>query len=400
MDAPALPQNQEKDEQAFSENVTILVKEDKTYYIIGTAHISRKSVEEVRDVIEQVRPDTVCVELCETRYNAMINEDHWKKLNIIQVIRQGKALMLLANLALSSFQRKMGEQMGVKPGAELKEGVDAANDVGAKLVLADREIQITLKRTWRNLSFWKKFLVISGLLESVIFSEKMSEEDLEKMKERDQLSDMMEEFAKAMPSVKEPLIDERDQFLMSKVEEAEGEKVVAVVGAGHVAGMTRHFGKPVDRERINTPPPPSRFLGVFKWVIPVVILAMFAKGYYDHQGETFQQMLYSWILPNSIGAGLFAIIARAKIITVVAAVLAAPLTSLVPLIGAGMVAGLVEAYLRKPTVQDCEHIPDDIKTIGGFYRNQFTSVLLVFLLTYLVSGIGTLIGASLLSRFL
>ncbi len=385
---------------AFSDNVTILERGNKKYYIVGTAHISQKSVEEVRHVIETIRPDTVCVELCETRYKALTEDNHWKKLNIIQVLKQGKALMLLASLAMSSFQRKMGEKLGVKPGAELQEGVKVAEEVGATLVLADREIQVTLKRTWANLSIWKKSMVLMGLMESVIASEEVSEEELEKMKERDHLSDMMAEFAKQMPQVKEPLIDERDRFLISKVQDAPGDTVVAVVGAGHVPGMEKHFGTEIDRDAINVIPPPSMFFQVMKWLVPMVVLALFAKGYFDHRGEDFQNMIYAWVLPNAIGSGLFTLFAGARFPTVIAAALAAPITSLNPTIGAGMVAGFVEALIRKPTVEDCEAIPEDIKTFKGFFRNGFTRVLLVFFMANLGSMFGTWIGVTWLVNIL
>lgn len=378
----------------FGDNVTLLEKDGRSFYIIGTAHVSAKSVEEVAHVIETLRPDTVCVELCATRHQALTQENQWKKLDVVQVIRQGKALMLLANLALSSFQRKMGEKMGVKPGAELLMGVTKAKEVGAELVLADRDIQVTLKRTWGNLSFFKKMMVLSGLFESVISKEEISEEDLEKMKERDQLSAMMDEFAKAMPEVKEPLIDERDRFLMSMIEEAPGKTVVAVVGAGHVKGMVNHFGKPVDRDAINLIPEPSIVWRVLKWVVPLAILALFARGYFLHQGESLQDMLMAWVLPNAVGAGVFTIIAGGRFLTVLSAAAAAPITSLNPAIGAGMVAGLVEALLRKPNVADCENIPEDIQSVRGFYRNPVTRVLLVFFLSSLGSAIGTWVGLS------
>jgi len=378
----------------FSDNVTVLERDDKTYYLVGTAHVSKKSVEEVKQVIEAVQPDTVCVELCETRYKTLIDEGQWKKLNIIEVLKQGKALMLLASLALSSFQKKMGEKLGVKPGAELMAAVEAAEAANATLVLADRDIQVTLKRTWGNLSFWKKMMTMGGLIESVFAREEISEEELEKLKERDQITDMMAEFAKALPEVKKPLIDERDQFLMSKIEEADGKKIVAVVGAGHVAGMVHHFGQPVDREAINRIPPPSKMTRFLKWAIPAVILSLFAYGFYQHRDESWEQMFWAWILPNSILTGLFTLLGGGKLLSAATGVLAAPLTSLNPTIGAGMVVGLVEALLRKPTVADAERIPEDIKSLKGFFRNPFTKVLLIFFLATLGSALGTFIGGA------
>ena len=377
---------------AFSDNVKILERGDKTYYILGTAHISQKSVEEVNQVIEEVQPDTVCVELCQTRYESMTQEDQWKKLNIIQVVKQGKALLLLANLALSAFQRKMGQDLGVKPGAELLESVNKAKEVGAELVLADRDIQTTLKRTWANLSFWKKFMVMGGLMESVVFKEKISEEELEKLKESDQLSEMMDEFAKAMPEVKKPLIDERDEFLTSKIREAPGQKIVAVVGAGHVPGMVKKWDMDIDREVIDVIPPPKKWVKSLKWVIPILIMALFTVGFYKHQGQGLQDMIIAWVLPNAIGSALFTIFAGGHLLTILTAGLAAPITSLNPALGAGMVAGLVEGLIRKPSVEDCERIPEDIESVRGFYRNNFTRVLLVFFMANMGSAIGTWVG--------
>ncbi len=379
---------------AFSDNVSILERDGKTFYIVGTAHVSQKSVDEVREVVREVKPDTVCVELCETRYKTLMDDSQWKKLNIIEVLKQGKALMLLSNLALSSFQKKIGEKLGVKPGAELMAAVETAEEVDARLVLADRDIQVTLKRTWRNLPFWKKMMALGGLVESVFTREEISEEELEKLKERDQLSDMMQEFAKVMPEVKEPLIDERDRFLMSKIEEAEGETIVAVVGAGHVEGMKQSFGQTIDREAINQLPPPSMTVKVLKWLIPAIILSLFAYGYYQRRDESLEQMFWAWILPNSVLTGLFTLLGGGKLVSAIVGVLAAPITSLNPTIGAGMVVGLVEAFLRKPTVADCERIPEDIKTWRGFFRNPFTKVLLIFFLATLGSAIGTFIGGA------
>jgi len=379
---------------ALPENVVVLERGDKTYYLLGTAHISQRSVDEVGQLIEEVQPDTVCVELCQTRYETLTNENQWKKLNVVEVLKQGKALLLLANLALSAFQRKMGRDLGVKPGAELLAAVEQAEAHEAELVLADREIQITLKRTWGNLSFWRKMMVMAGLVEAVVVREKISEEDLEKMKESDQLTEMMEAFAKEMATDKKPLIDERDQFLMSSIEEAPGQKIVGVVGAGHLKGMQDWFGTTVDREEISKIPAPSKVLTVLKWVIPLVILGLFAVGWHNREEMDFVQMLYAWILPNAIGSALFTVFARAHILTIITAGVAAPITSLNPAIGAGMVAGFVEAMLRKPSVEDCERIPEDIESLKGFYSNRFTRVLLVFALATLGSALGTWVGGA------
>jgi len=373
-------------------NTVTLTKGDKTYHILGTAHVSQKSVEEVEQLIQEVAPDTVCVELCATRYQALTDKNRWQKLNVFEVIKQGKTLFLLANLALTSFQRKMGDQLGVKPGAELVAAVDAAERSGAMLVLADRDVQVTLKRTWARIPWWKKMMVLSGVFESLWAKVELKEEDLEQMKDKDHLSHMMEEFARELPEVKEPLIDERDRYLMSKIEQAEGETIVAVVGAGHVQGITEHFGSKVDLPALESLPPRNAWAGALKWLIPILVLAAFYVGYSKHSGETLEEMLYAWVLPNSFMAALLSAIAGAKLLSILTAFFASPLTSLNPTLGAGMVVGLMEAWLRKPTVEDMEALPADIKSLKGFYRNPFTRVLMVTVFSTLGSALGAIVG--------
>jgi len=375
-------------------NVTTLQRGDRTVYIVGTAHISEKSVVEVRETIETVRPDTVCVELCKTRFEALRDETRWEKLDIFQVIRERKVLFLLSSLALSAYQKRLGAMLGVSPGAELLEAVDAAADVGAELVLADRDIQATLKRTWRNLSFFNKLKVLGALIEGALSREEITEADLEKLKDRDHLSDVMESFAKAMPQVKVPLIDERDQFLMSAVEDAPGTIVVVVVGAGHVAGMVNAAGQRADREALSVIPPGSQFTKLLKWVIPTLILAAFYWGWHNRDTTDIYTMVMAWLIPNSVAAALFSAIAGAKLISIITAFVASPITSLNPTIGAGMVVGLVEAWLRKPTVADAKLLGDDMQSIRGVYRNPFSRVLLVAVAATMGSAVGAWIGTA------
>jgi pheromone shutdown-related protein TraB len=378
----------------MSDNVTVLHRGDRVFYLIGTAHISERSVAEVREVIQRVRPDTVCVELDPTRYEAMTDESRWRRLDIFQVIREKKVLFLLANLALSAYQRRLGQTLGVKPGAEMLAAVDEAKAAGAGLVLADRDIQATLKRTWRNLGFREKVTVLGALVEAFLSREQITPEALEALKERDHLSDIMKEFARLMPKVQVPLIDERDRYLMSSVEEAPGRQVVAVVGAGHVEGMVRYFGQPQDRAELSVIPPPSRWAGVVKWVLPTLIFGAFFWGAAQHGSERFADMLRAWVIPTSVMCALLTIVAGAKLLSVVTAALCSPLTTLNPTIGAGMVVGLVEAWLRKPTVADCERVPDDMTSLRGIYRNRFTRVLLVAALSTVGAALGAWVGAS------
>ncbi|MEZ4264932.1 MAG: TraB/GumN family protein [Myxococcota bacterium] len=377
-----------------SEHVAVLRDGAKTYWIIGTAHVSSDSVREVREVIETVRPDTVCVELCKTRYESLTDESRWKKLDIFQVLRQGKGLLLLANLAMGAYQRKLGAELGVEPGAELLEGARAAADVGAELRLVDREIQVTLRRTWANVGFLKKAELVGAILTATVSNEKIDSTAIEDLKARAQLSEMLEEFARILPEVKAPLIDERDRYMISGVEEAPGERVVAVVGAAHVPGMREAFGSTVDRAALDELPAPSRWGKVLKWLIPGLVLAAFAVGASRQGGQTLEAMLYAWILPNSIACAVLTALAGGKPLSIITGFIASPITSLNPMLGAGMVVGLVEAWSRRPTVQDAENINRDVQSLRGFYRNPFTRVLLVVFASTLGSALGAWVGAT------
>lgn len=378
----------------LSDNVTHLQHRGRDIYLVGTAHISERSVDEVKQVIDEVRPDTVCIELDATRYRTLVDDSAWRQLDIFQIIKQRKVLYLLTSLVLSAYQRRLGEELGVRPGAEMLAAAQGAETVGAELVLADRDIQATLKRTWRNLSFWNKAKLVSSLLAGFFAAGKITAEQIEELKDRDTITDMMNEFSRAMPQVQVPLIDERDRYLMSSIQDAPGKTVVAVVGAGHVDGIVRHLGEEIDRKALEEIPPPSRATGALKWVIPAIVLAAFYYGYREHSGEGLTQMVYAWVLPNSVLAGLLTMFGGARPLTVLVAFVASPVTSLNPTLGAGMATGLVEAWLRKPTVDDCERLSEDSQSLRGMYRNRFTRVLVVALLTTIGSALGGWIGAT------
>jgi pheromone shutdown-related protein TraB len=376
-------------------NTTLVELEGRQIYLVGTAHISQNSVREVEAVISALRPDTVCVELCQTRYDALTDDSRWRKLDIFQVLKQKKALFLMANLALSAYQRRLGEKLGVEPGAELMAGVRKAREVGAKLVLADRDIQITLKRTWANLGFWGRNKILAGLVAGIFgATEELSEDELEKMKDRDTLTEKMKEFAVSHPRVKQPLIDERDLFLISSIREATGDKIVAVVGAGHVPGMLEHLRTVVDRAAISVIPPPGLGSRLAPWLVPALFVGGLIWGIQQRGAteQTLLEMLLAWVVPTSVGAGLGAIAALAHPLTILASIVSAPLTTLHPAIAVGMIAAPIEAWKRRPTVADCERIRDDAESLAGWYKNPFLRVLVVFILTNLGASIGVWVG--------
>lgn len=366
----------------------------RVVHILGTAHVSRRSVEQVRALIERLRPDTVCVELDEMRYQALTDETRWRKLDIFQVIKQKKMLFLMASLALQAYQKRLGEKMGVRPGAELLAGAEAAREVGAEVVLADRDVQVTLRRTWANLGFFDKVKLLGALGASVFFGDEVQQEDIEALKDRETIGDMLTELARVMPQIKKPLIDERDAYLVSSIAGAPGKTLVAVVGAGHVQGMVALAGKPVDREALERMPARSRWRGLLKWLIPAIILAAFYWGYHQHAGEGLGYMLKAWVLPNAVVAGLFTTVAGGKPLSVLTAIVASPITSLNPTIAAGMVVGLVEAWLRRPTVEDCERLGREVTTFKGMFHNPFSRILIVAVAATLGSALGAYIGTA------
>ena len=371
-------------------SVTTIDHEGTKYFVIGTAHVSQKSVEEVRHVIAEVKPDLVCVELCKPRHEALTKDSAFRDLDVFKVVREGKTLYLLAHLALSSYQRKIGASLGVKPGAELLAAVTAAREQGIPLELIDRDINVTLKRTWSNLGLWKRSMLISSLLvgwEDDKKGEVVTEQTVEDLKEPKALSEMLTELGKAVPEVKGPLVDERDQYLASKMTEAGAgkRKVVAVVGAAHVPGMTRNIGTLVDRAALERVPPPSLIWRIIKWAIPILFVIALIWGWQKSDTTTFAQMMLAWILPTSICAGALTLLAGGSIFSIVSALVVAPIAAIHPLLGTGMVVGVVEAWWRKPSVADCERLPEDVQSMRGFWRNPVTRILLIAV----ASGLGT-----------
>ena len=385
------------------ENIREIQLEGKRVHLVGTAHISARSVQEVTEVIDRVQPDTVCVELCAARLQSLMHPDAWREMDLFQVVRQKRATVLLANLILASFQRRLGEKLGVEPGAEMVAAVERAEAIGAELVLADREIQITLRRTWGQLRWWDKFKLAVQLPLSLVAAPALSEEDVEKLKTQDMLSQVMEEFARAFPRAKAALIDERDRYMAHKIRQAPGETVVAVVGAGHLKGIVERIHEPTtdaDMEPLREIPRKAPYTRAIQWAIPALVIGLIAYGFTTSDAEVSWEMVKIWFVANGLLAGLGAALAFAHPLTILTAVLAAPLTSLNPMVAAGWVAGLAQAFARKPKVRDFESLPTDITSLRGFWSNSVTRILLVVALANLGSTLGTFISIPLMTALL
>ncbi len=375
-----------------------LTFEDKEITLIGTAHVSRESAELVQQIIEEEKPDVVCVELCESRYQSMTQKNKWQNTNLLKVIKEKKAFLLLSNLMLAYFQKKIGQKLGIRPGEEIMRAIQAAKSVEARIHLADRDIRTTLSRTWRFMGLWTKIKLLFQLVTSVGEMDSIKEEDIEKMKRKDVLEMFLSEIGKSFPEIRLILIDERDQYLAHKIRTAPGKRIVAVVGAGHVPGIQSYWKKHIDLEALNQVPPKGKVLGFLKWGIPVFIVGLIILGFFYAGISTGTYMIKWWVLANAILAGLGAAIALGHPITVLSAIVASPLTSLNPMIAAGWVAGLVEVFLGKPKVKDFERLSEDISSLKGFWKNKITRILLVVAFTNIGSSLGTFVAIPLMVR--
>ncbi len=372
----------------------------KNVVLLGTAHVSKESVRLVTEVIEAEKPDTVCVELCESRYQAIRHKDKWQNTDIVKVIKEKKSFLLLSNLLLASFQKRIAEKFDIVPGEEMLKAIETGEAVGAAIHLADRNIRVTLSKTWRVMKLWDKIKLLFQLLLSMGQIDDIDEEDVEKMKQEDVLQTLLADVGKSLPVIKDILIDERDQYLTHKIRTAPGKKIVAVIGAGHVPGIQRYWKEKIDLEALEKIPPSTKTLRILKWLIPLGILFLFVLGFFRGGANTGADMIVWWVLANGILAGLGALIALAHPLTILSSVLAAPLTSLNPMIAAGWVSGLVEAFSRKPKVKDFERLSEDIISIRGFWKNKITRILLVVVFTNLGSSLGTFVAIPLMIKVL
>lgn len=380
--------------------------EGREFILLGTAHVSESSIEEVVRVIEEQNPDVIAVELDEKRYQSIEEPDAWKNMDIIKVLKEKQGFLLLANVVLSSYQNKMGGKSGIKPGQEMVAAVNMARELGLEKILVDRPLSITMRRAWAKTPSSERFRLLSYLCSSAFSKVEMSSEDIEKLKETNEMDTMLQELSETFPVAKEVLIDERDRYIASKIWNSNGKKVLAVIGAGHMRGVKDYIKQMADDEihsdvtEIETVPEKSKASKFAAWFIPALIVGLIAYGFVIGGKEKGAELLSSWVLWNGILAGIGAIIAGAHIVTILVSVLGAPLTSLCPFIGIGFVSGAVQALIKKPTVNDIENLQDDSSSVKGFYRNRILRVLLVFFLSSIGSSIGTFVGgASFVSIF-
>jgi len=382
------------------EMVHHLEYDHKQVILVGTAHVSRESAQQVACVIRDESPDTVCVELCQSRYQSIRQKERWQETDIVKIIKEKKTFLLLSNLLLASFQKRIAKKLKIVPGQEMITAINTADEIGAKIHLADRDIRTTLSRTWREMGLWNKIKLLFQLILSLGEVDEIKEEDIEKMKQEDVLEILLAEVGESLPVLKEILINERDRYLAAKIRTAPGRKIVAIVGAGHIPGIKKNWNNEIDIKALEQLPPKKKVAGLLKWLIPAAIMAMFVAGFFYGGKQAGKEMIIWWITANSILAGLGAIIALAHPVTIIASMIAAPLTSLNPMIAAGWVSGLVEAFSRKPKVKDIERLPEDILSVRGFWKNKVTRILLVVVFTNLGSSVGTFVAFPVIVKML
>lgn len=383
-----------------NENVHRIEMDGRQIILIGTAHVSKKSAEEVKQLIEEEKPDTVCVELCESRYQSIMDAERWKNTDIVKIIKEGKSMLLLVNLIMSSYQKRLARQFGINPGQEMIQGIESANEHGAIICLADRDIQVTMRRLWRGLGFWGKAKLFYQLILSLVVDEEISEDELEKMKSEDMLTSVLNELSQSFPSLKSVIIDERDKYLAQKIKETSGDKVIAILGAAHIPGIKTQLDNDNDLNELSKVRPTSKTSKIIGWSIPVIILGIIVSTLTVDKTTGIDQIV-SWILWNGSLSALGAMIAFGHPLSILVAFLVAPISSLSPLLAVGWFVGLTEAFIRKPTVQDFENLSEEIWSIKGFWRNKVTHILLLVVLSNIGSTFGTLIGgADVIKQFL
>lgn len=372
-----------------------------TVTLLGTAHISHASTAKVRELICSGDFDAVAIELCPSRHHAIVNPDALARMDLFQVLREKKIAMVAANLALGAYQQRMAEQLDILPGAEMRMAISCAHDGALPVLLIDREITITLKRIYRNVPWWQRLHLVFGLLASVMSNRKISTEEIERLKEGDILESTFTQFAEQAQTLYIPLIDERDHYMAARIRQEIAQEqyanILVIVGAGHLRGMTHYL----EQAAMSAAPAPAQTIAeldqvprastwpkMIPWLIVLLILAGFFLGF-SHSTALGWQLVADWVLINGALCALGALIALGHPLTIIGAFIAAPITSLNPTIGAGMVTAAIETFLRRPNVGDFSRLRKDTTHIKGWWQNRVARILLVFLFSSLGSAVGT-----------
>ena len=370
------------------------------YTLLGTAHVSQASVEAVKSAIDSGAFDAVAVELDAQRHAAMNDPDQLAKLDLVKVIREGKVPMFAANLGLAAYQRRLAEQLGIEPGAELKAAASEAQVRGLPMHLIDRDVGLTFKRAGEKLGFWNRAKLGGGILASLFFDEKVEDDAIEKLKEGDMLEASFSEFAADNPALYETVIAERDAYMAAKLRETAGnsKRVLAVIGAGHMAGITRHLRDGTDAPA-NTITElealqPKSGIPWFTLVLAAFVLGGFAYGFWKGGLDVGTDLIVYWVLITGGLGALGCAIAGGHPLSILGAFVSSPVTPLHPALASGTVSALIEAWVRKPTYADFMSLRDDVQSVRGWWRNRVARVMLNFFLTSMGTAIGVWLGGA------
>jgi pheromone shutdown-related protein TraB len=377
------------------------VKISDDIILVGTAHISKDSVREVKNAIKKYNPDVVAVELCSKRYEALTKKDQWENTPITALLKANKAYLVLAQTFLASIQRRLGKEYGVEPGSEMIAAIKEAKKQNIEVALVDRDITVTLKRAWRRMGVREKFRLSWEFLKALIGydTEELEKLDLKELMKEDVISAMMKEFGEIAPSVSDVLIYERDKYIAKKIldESRKKGRIVAVVGAGHLNGIKEYLKKKkfdIDLKKLEEVPR-KRFsiMKTIAYAVPVLVVALIAYLAVTGGWNVAAEAILAWILINGFLSALGALIARGHPFSIITAFLAAPITSLNPALAAGWFAGLVEAKMRTPMVKDFQGL-SKIDSVKDFLNNRVIRLLMVVALANLGSMIGTFVALS------
>ncbi|MDR2876595.1 MAG: TraB/GumN family protein [Chromatiales bacterium] len=404
-EAPAIPA------AALSEPMLTIEHEGRRFTLLGTAHVSRVSADKVAELLAAGSYDAIAIELCPGRHNAIVNPDALSRMNLFEVLRKKKTVLVIANLVLGAYQQRVAKQLGTQPGAEMRAAIDGSRAQQLPVLLIDREIGTTLKRVYRGIGLVKRAKLLGGLLESATSKEQVTAAEIERLKEGDMLESVFNQFAEEARELYVPLIDERDRYMSLRlaVETSNNDyhNILVVVGAGHVRGMGKYLPGYLSQQPASTRslqaeisaldqvPPASKLPSMLSWLIVVLILVGFIIGF-RYSPELGLRIVLDWILINGGLAALGSLIAGAHVLTILSAFVAAPLTALNPMIGVGMVTAAVEAWLRKPEIGDFTRLREDTSKLSGWWRNRVARILLIFIGSSLGCVLGTYIAGFLI----
>lgn len=374
--------------ETVEENIVRLEYQGKEIILVATAHVLKQSADLIRKVIHEEQPDSVCVELDEGRYQSILNPKAWENTDIIQVIKSRKIGFLLANLILGSYQKRIAKGLDTVAGQEMLEGINSAKRTGAQLILADRSIQTTFTRIWRKMNLWDKSKLLFDLLVSADDDKSLSNEDVSELLKTDVLASVTAQVRGQFPKIADILISERDQYLAYKIKGAPGKKIVAVLGGAHVPGVAKEIFGTQDIAELSAVPVRNQVSRVLGWALPMLIVGLIIYSLITNV-ETGVRQLSSWALWTGLPAAAFTALSFGHPLSILTSLVAAPFTTLNPLIACGWITGLVEATIRKPTVQDINNIPRDIFSLKHFFKNRFLKVLLIVIMANIGSSIGS-----------